>query len=40
MRRVQAHRLGVEPKAIWRHRNGRILAPRVTAQVSSHRADS
>src|SRR4029079_17004345 len=26
MRRVQAHRLGVEPKAIWRHRNGRIIA--------------
>ena len=29
MRRVQAHRLGVEPKAIWRHRNRRIIAPRV-----------
>ena len=39
MRRVQAHRLGVEPKAIWRHRNGRIIAPKVTAQVISHRAD-
>ena len=36
MSRVQAHRLGVEPKAIWRHRNGRIIAPRVTAEVISH----
>src|SRR5262245_47703257 len=40
MRRVQGHRLGVEPKAIWRHRNGRIIAPRMTAQVNSHRAAS
>ena len=40
MRRVQAHHLRVQPKAIWRHRNGRIIAPRVTAQVISHRADS
>src|SRR6266850_6473065 len=36
MSRVQAHRLGVEPKAIWRHWNGRIIAPRVTAEVISH----
>ena len=40
MRRVQAHRLGVEPKAIWRHRNGRIIVPTVTAPVISHHADS
>src|SRR2546426_11293925 len=33
MSRVQAHRLGVEPKAIWRHRNGRIIAPRATQRT-------
>jgi hypothetical protein len=40
MKRVQAHRLGVEPKAIWRHRNGGIIAPRVTAEVISHRGST
>src|SRR5437762_14370933 len=40
MRRVQAHRLGVEPKAIWRHRNGRIIAPRGTAEVIPRHAYS
>src|SRR5467141_654504 len=36
MRRVQANHLGVEPKANWRHRNGRIIAPRATAEVICH----